>query len=175
MKNRRAYIKPKILIKVENQSNNWHRQRKKVATFHFKVKCQRNDYHHQLSTYLVRKYDTICIEGLKASNMMRNRKLFQHIGDVGWRMFREILAYKCKWSGENLVVLNMWISTSKQCSNCGNIKKQLKLSERIYRCTECHIRLDRDFNAAINIKKISLNLMLRKDNRGQGALLVNLT
>lgn len=153
----RKYQKGK---KVDEQSNNWHKQRLVVAKLQEKVANQRNDYLHKLSTKLVREYDNICIEDLNVSGMIKNRKLSKHIADVGFRSFRTMLEYKCEWYGKNIFVLDCWRPSSKRCSKCGEVRDILKLSERTFRCYSCGHKEDRDLNASKNIKILGLGTQL---------------
>lgn len=90
--------------------------------------------------------------------MMKNAKQARSISDVSWGMFTRILEYKCERYGRELIKIDKWFPSSKTCSNCGNIKKELKLSERTYKCNECSFEIDRDLNASLNIKKEGLKI-----------------
>ncbi|MHA2352079.1 MAG: RNA-guided endonuclease InsQ/TnpB family protein [Candidatus Thorarchaeota archaeon] len=89
--------------------------------------------------------------------MMKNRRLAQAIGDVGFYEFRRQLEYKCKWYGSQLVIVSRTYPSSKLCSHCGHIKKELSLSEREYVCERCGLQIDRDLNAALNLVTVSLS------------------
>ena len=88
--------------------------------------------------------------------MMKNRKLARAIADVGFYEFRKQLEYKCKWYGSQLVVASRLFPSSKLCSRCGQRKKELSLSERVYDCEQCGLRINRDLNAALNLVAVSL-------------------
>ncbi len=148
----------KLSRKVKG-SGNWHRQRIKVAKVHARVRDQRQDWSHKLTTSLVRAYGTICIETLQVSNMVRNRKLSRAISDVSWFELRRQLAYKCKWYGGQLVAIDQWIPTSKTCSDCGAVKDEMPLQVRSWTCPPpvdggCGAVHDRDVNAARNILRV---------------------
>ena len=81
------------------------------------------------------------------------------VGDNGWGMFLRMLEYKLMFLGKQFLKIDKWFPSSKTCSKCGNVKEELKLSERSYRCECCGIEIDRDYNAALNIKNIG-KLML---------------
>jgi putative transposase len=83
--------------------------------------------------------------------MLKNRRLSRVIADVGFYEFRRQLQYKCEWYGSELVVAPRFYPSSKRCSACGNIKKDLTLSDRVYVCTECGLEMNRDLNAACNL------------------------
>ena len=123
----------------------------KVARAHRKVRSARRDFLHRASTRLVRSADTIVIEDLNVSGMVRNRYLARAISDCGWGEFRRQLAYKCERSGRELVVIDRWYPSSKTCSACGHRLAELSLSTRHWTCPSCRSRHDRDINAAKNI------------------------
>jgi len=123
----------------------------KVARAHRKVRDARRDFLHRASTRLVRSADTIVIEDLNVSGMVRNRHLARAISDCGWGEFRRQLAYKCERTGRELVVIDRWYPSSKTCSACGYRLAELSLSTRHWTCPSCRSRHDRDINAAKNI------------------------
>ena len=112
----------------------------------------RKDYISQTTAEIVnRKPRFIVIEDLNVSGMMKNRHLSKAVQNQGFYEFRRQLAYKCEDMGINLVVADRFFPSSKMCSCCGKIKRDLKLSDRIYRC-ECGNVIDRDFQASLNLK-----------------------
>jgi putative transposase len=123
----------------------------KVARAHRKVRHARRDFLHRASTHLVRSADTIVIEDLNVSGMVRNRSLARVISDCGWREFRRQLAYKCARYGRRMIVIDRWYPSSKTCSACGRRLAELSLSTRHWTCPSCRTRHDRDLNAAKNI------------------------
>ena len=106
---------------------------------------------HKLTTALTDNFQYISIENLNVKGMMANHKLAKAISDMGFYEFRRQLEYKAKLKGNIINVIDRWFPSSKTCCNCGNVKKDLTLKERIYKCKKCGIKLDRDFNASINI------------------------
>jgi len=124
-----------------------------------KVTNQRNDFLHKLSHWLINKYDLICYEDLKVKEMLQienpkymKRNINRSINDVAWSKFIGMLLFKAEEAGKEIIKVNPR-NTSKQCSLCGFIKMDLKLDDRIYRCNNCKISLDRDYNASCNIFK----------------------
>ena len=112
----------------------------------------RKNYLNQTTSEIVnRKPRFICIEDLNTSGMMKNRHLSKAVQNQGFFEFRKQLEYKCNDRGIQLIVADRFYPSSKRCSRCGNIKKDLKLSDRIFRC-ECGNVIDRDFQASINLK-----------------------
>jgi putative transposase len=132
------------------------RTKHRLAILHEKVSNQRNDFLHKVSTKLIRENQSIAIETLQASNMLKNHKLAQSISDAGWSMFVDMLEYKATWYGKNILKIGTFEPSSKICSHCGNINKELSLQDRKWTCKGCSTVLDRDVNAAINIKSFAL-------------------
>lgn len=132
-------------------SNNRKKQQMKVARKHYRISNIRKNAIHQATTEIVKKYDKIIIETLKPKNMAKNHKLAQAVNDVSFGEIARQLTYKCLWSGKELVKADQWFASSKLCSCCGYKKEILKLSERIYKCENCGLRIDRDLNAAKNL------------------------
>ena len=113
----------------------------------------RHDYLHQTTSEIIkRKPSFICIEDLNVSGMMKNRHLSEAIQQQGLYEFRRQIEYKAKWNDIPVIIADRFFPSSKMCSCCGNIKKDLKLSDRIYKC-ECGNIINRDFQASLNLKK----------------------
>ena len=93
------------------------------------------------------------MEDLKISNMMKNKHLLRVIGEMCWYEFIRQMKYKSEWNGIEFIQVDRFYPSSKTCSCCGNIKKDLKLSDRTYICDICGLTIDRDYNAAINLSK----------------------
>lgn len=155
-KQKQLRIEQRSLARKEKGSINRRKQKLVVALLHEKIRNQRKDQLHKLSKYLVDNYDTIVLEDLSVSNMVKNHCLAKAISDMGWRELRTMLEYKAEWYGKNLLTIGRFQPSSKVCSNCGTIKKDLKLSDRTYICNSCNNEMDRDINAAINIKNFGL-------------------
>lgn len=140
------------LSKCEKGSRNYRKQRKKVALCHEKVRNQRKDFQHKLSRRLTEEYDAIVVEDLNMKAMSQCLHLGKGIMDNGYGRFLNMLSYKLKEQGKKLVKVDRYYPSSKTCSKCGKVKKTLSLSERIYKC-ECGNEMDRDVNAAINLRE----------------------
>ena len=128
----------------------------RLAILHEKVANQRKDFLHKVSTKLIRESQSIAIETLQISNMLKNHSLAQSISDAGWSTFVEMLEYKAAWYGKNILKIGTFEPSSKTCSHCGNINKELTLQDREWTCGSCSAVLDRDVNAASNIKSFAL-------------------
>ena len=135
------------------------RTKQRLALLHEKVVNKRKDFLHKLSTQLIRENQTICLETLAVKNMVKNHNLAQAISDVSWSTFVSMLEYKADWYGKNILRIGRFAPSSKTCSNCGTINKELQLKDREWTCKSCGVVHDRDENAAINIKSFAL-----KDN-----------
>lgn len=125
-----------------------------IRKIYKKLKNIRTNYIHQITTSLVKaKPEYIVIEDLNISGMMKNRHLSKAIQEQKLYEFRRQLEYKCEWYGVELIIVDRFYPSSKTCSYCGNIKKNLKLSDRTYKCNNCGLEIDRDLNASINLKE----------------------
>ncbi len=142
--------------KKKQGSKNREKAKLRLARMYLRIFNIRQDTLNKLTTYLAKSHGTIVIEDLGVSGMMKNRRLARAISDVGMYEFRRQLEYKCQWYGSQLIVAPRTYPSSKICSNCGNKKKELTLSEREYECEVCGIQVDRDLNAARNLVTVSL-------------------
>jgi putative transposase len=116
----------------------------------------RTDFLHKASTAIAKLSDAIVMEDLNTQGMMHNHHLAQSIGDASWYRFEQMLKYKAEWRGVELIEIGRFDPSSKLCSRCGWKHVNLKLSQRTFRCQRCGLEMDRDLNAAINIRNIGL-------------------
>lgn len=140
------------LARKQKGSNRRYKARKRVAKVHAKIKDSRNDFLHKLSTDIIRENQTIVLEDLNVSGMMKNRKLSRAISDLGWYTFRTMLEAKSQMYGRDFRVIDRWTPTSQTCSTCGFNGGKKDLSIRAWKCINCGAEHDRDVNAAVNIK-----------------------
>lgn len=141
----------KQLSKKEKDSKNHNKARIKLAKFYEKITNKKLDYLHKLTSKLVRENQVICIEDLNVNGMLKNRKLAKSIQELSLYEFRRQLTYKCEQYGRNLVVIDRWYPSSKTCHECGHKNSELTLEEREWICPNCGHKINRDYNAALNI------------------------
>lgn len=141
---------------ANQQSKSYQKQKLIVAKLYEKIRNKRTDFLQKLSTDLIRSNDTICIETLNISGLQKNDRLSKSISDASWGEFVRMLKYKGDWYGKNVIEIGMFEPSSKMCSNCGYLHKELTLSDRTWNCENCGAHHDRDINAAINIKNLGL-------------------
>ena len=137
-------------------SKNRRKQILKLQREYMKLRNMREDFLDKVSTAIAKQYDTIIMEDLNVSGMVRNHHIAKSLSDVSFYAFKQKLEWKADKYGKNIIEIGRFDPSSKICSRCGNIKHDLKLSDRIYHCDVCGLVIDRDHNASKNIKKIGL-------------------
>lgn len=147
----------RVLSRRKKGSARWERQRLKVAKLQEKIANQRKNFLHHQSKLLVVSYDAVVIEDLNMKGMSRALKFGKSVADNAWGMFTTFLAYKLKEQGKQLVKIDKWFPSTKVCSSCGD-EQDIPLSERTYQC-HCGLNMERDHNAAINIKNEGIRLL----------------
>jgi putative transposase len=133
-------------------SKRWEKANRQCNTIHHRVANLRRDGLHKLTTGLSAAIGTVVVEDLNVAGMLHNRRLARHLADASFGEIRRQLRYKTCWSGGRLVVADRWFPSSKTCSTCRAVKPKLSLSARVFRCGHCGLVIDRDLNAAINLK-----------------------
>jgi putative transposase len=144
------------LAKKQKGSNNKNKAKLKVAKIYNKITNIRANCQHQISAHIAKTYTSVVVEDLNVSGMQKNRHLSKAISDVGMSGLLSKIEYKGDWSGTHVIKASRWFASSQICSVCGASRK-LKLSDRIYKC-DCGLEIDRDLNAAINLKNLGMNL-----------------
>lgn len=140
------------LSRKHKGSKNWGKKRRKISRLYYRISCMRRDAIHKLTTRLTRKFSVIVIEDLNVNGMLKNSRLAKAISDMGFYEFRRQLDYKAKMSGSHVIIADRWFPSSKRCSECGEKHTALTLSDRTFVCPACAFKMDRDLNAAINLK-----------------------
>ena len=148
-----------IYKKPLSECKNYQKQRKKVARIHQKIKNQRLDNLHKVSSDIIKNHDYVILETLKIKNMIKNRKLSKSIADVGWGLFINMLEYKAERYGKKVIKLDQWFPSSQICSHCQHKDGRKALNIREWTCFNCQTKHDRDVNAAINIKNKGLEMI----------------
>ena len=159
------------LSKMTKGSNNYYKQKKKIAKLHLHIANQRLDHAHKLSTKLIRENQIISLEDLDIKGMLKkenattktrstndNNKA-RAILDAGWGQFTRLLEYKAQWYGRQVIKIGRYVPSSQMCSHCGTINPAVKdLSVRSWVCPNCNTTHDRDYNAAVNILQEGLKI-----------------
>lgn len=135
-------------------SNNYRKAQNKVARLHAAIANNRKDFIHKFTTDLAKNHGQIVIEDLNVRGMLSNGKLSKAISDSGFYEFRYQLKYKTKLYGSKLFIADRWFASSKNCNNCGYKKESIRLSERVFTCSDCNFEIDRDLNAALNLVRL---------------------
>jgi putative transposase len=152
----------------QRPSARWQAARAQVTRIHARVGNLRKDGLHQLTTSLATTYGTVVVEDLHVAGMLRNRKLARHLADASFGEIRRQLDYKTRWCGGTLTVADRWFPSSKTCSACQTVKPKLSLATRTFTCEHCGLVIDRDLNAAFNLKQYVAGSGRETEN-GRGA------
>jgi putative transposase len=145
----------------ERKSRRWLKLQRRINRLYQKIVNQRAFFLHNLSARLVTQYDVICIEDLNVAGMMKNHCLAGAIARVAWSEFVKQLEYKCAWYGKTCIKVGRFEPTSKICSCCGWKNNELTLKDRVFECQKCGGVIDRDYNAALNIKALGIDNAIR--------------
>ncbi len=156
-KNKLTYEQRQLNKKITGSNSRW-RQRVRVARIHERISNIRYNHLHQISSSIVRENQTICMESLSVTNMMKNHCLAKSIADVSWGELIRQIKYKSEWNERNFIQIDKFFPSSKLCNKCKYIKDDLTLKDRKWTCPSCSIELDRDVNAAKNILEQGLKI-----------------
>jgi putative transposase len=143
--------------KLEKGTSERKKHRKVVARVHERVKFKRTNFTHHVSRRIANTYGVICVEDLNVHRMLHNHCLAKSISDAAWSQFVSMVSCKAEEAGRTYIAVNP-ASTSQTCSACG-YRQKMPLSERVFRCPCCSLRLDRDLNAALNIRGLGLQTL----------------
>jgi len=139
--------------KTKKGSKRREKLRIKIALLHKKITNCRKDFQHKLSNSIIKNFDNICIETLNIKGLLKNKRLAKSFSDLSWSEFSRMLEYKSQWFGKTLLKAEKFFPSSKLCHKCDFKKESLKLSDRIWTCSNCGASHDRDINASLNIIK----------------------
>lgn len=136
------------------KTSNIKKLEKQLLRVNHKLTNIRHNYLHQVTTEIInRKPIFISLEDLNVSGIMKNKHLAKAVQEQSFYEFKRIISYKANWNNVKIIEVPIFYPSSKTCSECGAIKKDLKLSDREYVCTECGCVMDRDYNASVNLMK----------------------
>lgn len=141
-------------------SNNRRKAVHKLARAHYRVACLRADVLHKLTTRLAQKAAVIGVETLNIVGMLKNRRLSQALSDAALSELHRQLRYKADWHGGVVVAVDRFFPSSRLHNDCGGYKEDLDLSERVWTCPVCSVQVDRDLNAARNIRDEAIRVMV---------------
>ena len=155
------------LSRMVHGSNNYKKQLIKINKIYEKIANIRKDFSHKISRKIANSYDVVCVEDLDLVDIAKKRKdkegnsfsLGKTTYDNGWGMTRTMIEYKMKEMGKYYIKANKYFPSTKKCSSCGNLQ-EMSISERVYEC-ECGLVLDRDLNAALNLKQYGIEQVAR--------------
>ena len=154
---KRLRMLQKKLSRQTLHGKNWEKTRVKLSKLHEHISNQRKDFLHKLSSSITKDCDVISVEDINMRNMSQSLKLGKSTMDNAFGIFRTMLEYKQLRQPFHIVVrADMWFCSSKMCHQCGYIKKDLQLKDRVYNCPSCGLTIDRDHNAAINLRNEAL-------------------
>jgi putative transposase len=137
------------LSRKQHRSNNWEKQRRRVADCHTDLRRKRRDFFHKLSNYYAREYDLVLVEDLNVKGMIESPSNSRNTASAAWRTFLSLLEYKCEREGTHCVAVNPR-GTTKECASCG-VSTEKPLWVRGHSCPACGCEADRDANTAWNI------------------------
>ena len=140
-------------------SSNYQKQKRIVAKLHTKIRNQRKDWQHKESRKIAANWDIVCVEDINLKGMAQGLHLAKATNDNGFGQFRTYLAYKLAERGKKLITIDKWYPSSKLCRKCGVTNTELTLADRIWTCPSCGSLIERDHNAAINIRNAGLEMI----------------
>lgn len=147
------------LSRMELRSNNWSKQKKKINMMQCDIGNQRKDWLHKESYRIAEKYDLVCVEDINLRDLAQCLHLGKNIGDNGFGTFRIFLKYKLEDRGKYFIKADKWYPSSKTCNNCGYINKELDINDRKWECPSCREKIERDYNAAKNLRDEGMRIL----------------
>lgn len=153
----RIRLLQKSVSRKKKRSNNRKKASQKLSRQHYRVSCIRKDAIHKATTAIAKQASVIVIESLNVAGMMKNHKLARAVSDSSMAEFLRQITYKVGWKGGKIIKADKFFPSSKTCSKCGFIKSDLTLSDRTFECSICGYSIDRDLNAAINLKQLAVS------------------
>ena len=155
------------LSHMVKDSKNYLKQKQKIDNLHIHITNQRKDFLHKVSRNIANKYDYVFVEDLDLKEMSSSKTKYKfglRIFDLGYSTFLNYLSYKLDWLNKKIIKVNRFFPSSKRCNECYYKNEELTLSQRSWVCPICGKKHDRDINAAINIKKEGIRMVLKSSN-----------
>lgn len=143
------------LARKQYGSNNRKKAKIQLQRLYRRIAFLRKDLLHKITTYICKNHATIVVEDLFVSGMLSNHKLSKAISDCGFYEFKRQLEYKARIFDCKLIIADRWYPSSKLCSTCGHKHENLTLSDRVFKCCNCGLEIDRDYNASLNLEKLA--------------------
>jgi len=169
IKQRKLKRQQRAFSRTKKGSKNRKKVVMKLQKTHFRISSIRSDAINKATSYLAKTKSVIVLEDLNVKGMIKNHKLALVLSDASFGEFRRQMEYKTQWYGSRILYADRFFPSSKMCSACGTIKKDLKLSDRLFICENCGLKVDRDFNASLNLLHLagssseSLNAYLKRE------------
>ncbi len=145
------------LSRKQKGSSNRYKEKQKLAKLHARISNIRTDHLHKITTDLIQRFGTFCLEDLHVKGLLKNKHLSRALADQSFFEFRRQLEYKAARYGRQIVIADRWYASSKICHHCGCKIEQLPLNIREWRCSHCGTHHNRDINAAINLKNLAVS------------------
>ncbi|MFL6187536.1 MAG: RNA-guided endonuclease TnpB family protein, partial [Actinomycetes bacterium] len=163
----------RAVSRAQPRSYNRAKATRRLSRQHARIADARRSFLHEVSSQLVQTHDRLCLEDLAVANLMTNRHLARAIGDAAWAELARQLGYKAAWFGTELVVCDRWFPSTKTCSRCRLVKRQMGLAERMLGCGGCGLVIDRDRNAATNLAAWAERHHIQAPDRQAGGRAIN--
>lgn len=171
---KKAQRKLKRLQRAVSRKQKGSRNRRKavfkLSRVHKRIADIRLNQLHHVSAAITKRFGLVGLEDLNVAGMLKNHKLAGSISDAAFGELRRQIEYKAKWTGGRVVLADRFFPSSKRCSRCGVVKESLSLSERIFRCESCGLVMDRDQNAAENLRQVAVSCTETENACGDGKL-----
>jgi putative transposase len=143
------------IARQQHGSRNFCKTVQRLQRLHMRIRNQRHDMVHKATTWLAKTKSVIVVEDLHLAGIQRHPHLGKTISDLAFGKVRRQLEYKTQWYGSRLITAPRFFPSSKRCSQCGHVHKELSLSTRVFRCLACGVSLDRDLNASYNLLHVA--------------------
>lgn len=159
---KRLQVEQRKLSHCKKGSNRYEKQRLKVNRIAKKAANQRLDFCHKKSREIANSYDAVCVEDLNLRDMAQTLSFGKAVSDNGFGMFRTFLRYKLEEQGKHYIVIDKWFPSTKTCRHCGSVNSDVVLGQSQWVCPSCGVVIERDLNAAINIRDEGLRIFFEE-------------